>query len=487
MSTFKRPKTLKSRLIGAFLLFAVLLMAVIWILQVFALDRFYETMKTREIVRAADEIARSYSMLDLEAIRNLSARDDMLITIETESGLVVYTGASDLLRPSLFGGNVNTSEVTRLLRASETGSISFTSRVRGITVLGYGRVLNDALLGTVYLSIFSPLRPVDSTIEILRTQLLSVTAVSLVLACLIAYFLAARLAKPLAEISETARELQKGRYGVKFEGSGYEEAVSLADTLTKTSEELARTDELKKDLLANVSHDLRTPLTLIRSYAEMVRDLSGDDPEKRSEHLNVIISEADRLNVLVSDLLTLSKIQAGMVPLTLSPFDLAKEAENALRPFRILEEAEGFQITFRAVSKGGISSMNSEENAHSPDGGNPYIATGDALRIRQVLTNLLTNAFRYSDKRKAVTVTVTAEEDAVRCEVSDLGRGIPEAELSHIWERYYRASETASRSASEGSGLGLAITKEILALHNASYGASSVPGEGSTFWFALKK
>ncbi len=475
MSEQKKPKNLKFRLIVTFAVFAVVLMAILWILQVVSLRAFYRTMKTREIVRTADEIASGYSVLDLETLRSLSAHDDMLITLETAGGFVIYTGASDLLRPSLFGGAVDTSEVRRLLRESAEDTVSFTAYVRGVEVLGYGRRIPDALLGAVYLSIYSPLSPVDSTVGILRTQLLIVTAVSLALAIAIAYLLAVRLSKPLARITETAEELKKGRYGVKFEGAGYEEAVRLADTLTQTSEELARTDELKKDLLANVSHDLRTPLTMIRSYAEMVRDLSGDDPEKRTEHLNVIIDESDRLNVIVSDLLTLSKMQAGMTTLEKVPCNLAEETENALRPFRILEQ-DGYTIAFRVggtVSAAGLAEA--------------YTVSADPARIRQVLANLLTNAFRYDTGEKRIDVTVTALKDSVRVDVRDHGIGISKEDLEHIWDRYYRSSETAVRSASGGSGLGLAITKEILELHNADYGVDSTPGEGSTFWFALSK
>ncbi|MBR5741464.1 MAG: hypothetical protein IKX91_02820, partial [Firmicutes bacterium] len=228
--TKKQPKNLKIRLIASFVGFAVLLMAILWLLQVVALRSLYESMKAREIQRTADEIVTDYATLDIEKMRTLSAREDMLIHIETEGGLIIYTGASDQLRPSLFGGTADTEEVKRLLRESADGTVSYTTRVRDVRMLVCGRVIRDPLFGTTYLSIFSPLSPVDSTIGILRTQLVYVTVISLVLACLVAYFLAAHLAKPLAKITESAEELKKGHYGVKFEGSGYEEAVLLADT-----------------------------------------------------------------------------------------------------------------------------------------------------------------------------------------------------------------------------------------------------------------
>ena len=465
----KRTQSLKFRLMLYFLLFAGGLMLLLWTLQVLLLQHSYESMKTREVIEAANSIAQGYVNLNLDQMQALSYKDDMFIHLETERGLVIYTASDSSVRPSMYASFLDLAQIRHALDSSLTGSVSYTSPGRnGVNTLVYGRLIHDSTLGKVYLSIFAPLTPVESTIDILRDQLILVTFISLAVAALLAFVLASRLSRPLTRISKTAGQLAKGNYGVTFEGEGYSEVMQLADTLTLTSHELARTEELKKDLLANVSHDLKTPLTMIKSYAEMVRDLSGDNPAKRQQHLNVIIDEADRLNLLVNDLLTLSKMQSGVTVLECSDFDLKEAAESALRPYEFLKEAEGFRLQLETE-------------------GQDFAVHGDPGRIRQVLSNLLNNAVRYSGDTKDITLRLTSTETEVRCEVEDKGIGISAEDLAHIWDRYYRASSQAVRAASGGSGLGLAITKEIFVLHGAAYGASSTPGTGSTFWFTLKK
>jgi signal transduction histidine kinase len=251
-----------------------------------------------------------------------------------------------------------------------------------------------------------------------------------------------------------------------FEGGHYSEIIKLADTLNYTSQELARADNMQKDLIANVSHDLRTPLTMVKSYAEMIRDLSGDDPVKRNEHLRVIIDEADRLNLLVTDLLELSQMQSGRQSLSFTSFSMRETIENLLPPYRIFAERENFELTFRANGDGAV--------------------TGDESKIKQVLSNLITNAVKFSGDKKLIEIELVETDEAVRCSVRDYGAGIPKRELKNIWRRYYKASGNYLRSA-EGTGLGLSIVKEILTLHGAKFGVDSEPGRGSIFWFELAR
>ncbi len=179
---------------------------------------------------------------------------------------------------------------------------------------------NHAISYILY--IVSPLYPVKSTISILRVQLVYITVIAALLALTLALYLARRISRPIKEITHSAAEMGKGNYGVKFKGGHYSEIVELADTLTNASRELEKTDMYQKDLIANVSHDLRTPLTMIKSYAEMIRDLSGDNPEKREAHLNVIIDETNRLNTLVNDMLNMSKMQSRSITIERSNFDI---------------------------------------------------------------------------------------------------------------------------------------------------------------------
>ena len=186
---------------------------------------------------------------------------------------------------------------------------------------------------------FSPLWPVSSTIQILTNQLVYVTFIALALACLISFYLSVRITRPIRKISNSAERLAGGEYGIVFKGGHYTEINNLADTLTRASIELEKSDMMQKDLIANVSHDLRTPLTMIKSYAEMIKDISGNNPEKREAHLNVIIEETDRLNTLVGDLLTISRMQSGKMTLNPGSFNITDAANSILNTYRIMEDS----------------------------------------------------------------------------------------------------------------------------------------------------
>lgn len=447
-------------------------MSILWFLQIFFLDSYYEEMKISQTRKIANSIIAHYGDSNLiEYISALSYKNDMFIHIESSDGTIIFSPTQNLDRPSMPGGDVYLMEMAvmkkNLIQSDKKStSILMTDRGRKNNTLAYGAYLDDTKGREVILYIFSPLFPVESTVEILSNQLKYVTLISLALAFGLSLLISSWISRPIANITKSASKLAQGNYGVVFEGGQYSEITQLADTLNYTSRELAKADNLQKDLIANVSHDLRTPLTMVKSYAEMIRDLSGDNPEKRAAHLQVIIDEADRLNLLVADLLMLSKMQSGVETLHMTKFCLKDTIEGLLNSYRILSEQDGYNFI-----------LNCDPN---------IIVTGDESRIKQVFSNLINNAVRYSDEDKNITITATDKKDSILCQVSDRGQGIPEEELEHIWERYYKSSSNHSRNTA-GTGLGLSIVKEILVLHKASYGVSSKPHEGSTFWFELKK
>lgn len=449
-------------------------MSILWFLQIFFLDTYYEEMKISQTRKIANSIISHYKDEDLvQYISELSYKNDMYIQIESSDGTIIFSPSQNLDRPNIPGGDFYLMEMSvmkkNLLESGDKSvSIMLDDGGRGHkgNTLAYGAYLDDTVGEEVILYIFSPLFPVESTVEILANQLKYVTVISLALAFTLSWLISRRISKPIVNITKSASQLAGGNYEVTFEGGHYSEIAQLAETLNYTSRELAKTDNLQKDLIANVSHDLRTPLTMVKSYAEMIRDLSGNNPEKRAAHLQVIIEEADRLNHLVADLLLLSKMQSGVDALSITSFSLRDCIDSLLHSYWILTEQEGYQFNFECDPS--------------------IILNGDEARIKQVLSNLINNAVRYSSDAKEIFIRVIEKEHVIRCEVSDKGQGIPEEELEHIWERYYKSSSNHSRTTS-GTGLGLSIVKEILLLHKAAFGVISKVGEGSTFWFELKK
>jgi signal transduction histidine kinase len=475
-------KSIKLRLWAYFVLFAAILMGLLWFLQIFFLSTYYQEMKINETLRIAGAIVDKYGQDGLyEEIARVMRRNDMYIQIEAHidnAYLTLYSpyyneivseGGENGAGPVPFPVYSNEIQAIReqLMGHDSHDATRFMSNpLRDARMLAYCTYLDRTEGQEVLLYIFSPLYPVESTIDILSNQLRYITVISLILACLLSFYISHIVTKPLTNITKSAARLAEGRYGVAFEGGRYSEIIKLADTLNYTSQELARADNMQKDLIANVSHDLRTPLTMVKSYAEMIRDISGDDPVKRNEHLGVIIDEADRLSRLVSDLLELSQLQSGRQALRFTAFSLRATVENLLPSYRIFAEKEGFSLLLCA--------------------NDDAVITGDEGKLKQVLTNLITNAIKFSGDNKRAEIEISRRDGAVRCAVRDYGVGIAKEDLKNIWQRYYKAGGNYLRAA-EGTGLGLSIVKEILTLHRAKFGVESELGKGSTFWFEIKE
>jgi signal transduction histidine kinase len=253
-------------------------------------------------------------------------------------------------------------------------------------------------------------------------------------------------------MSRSAKRLAKGDYGAHFEGGGYREAEELADALNYAAEELQKNDSLQKELVANISHDLRTPLTMIKGYSEVMRDI----PEENTpENVQIIIDEAERLTELVNDMLDLSKIRAGTRKPELEMFDLTESVRAVLGRYEKFTESQSFVVLF--------------------EGGENVSVMADRTMILQVVYNLVNNALNYTGEDKTVRITQSVKNGKVRISVTDSGEGIAKEDIPYIWDRYYKVDKVHKRAV-VGTGLGLSIVKGILESHGATYGVESVVG-----------
>ena len=271
------------------------------------------------------------------------------------------------------------------------------------------------------------------------------------------------ITKPISEVAEKAKELARGNYEVNFESETYAclEVKELSESLSRASAEISKADKMQKELIANVSQDFKTPLTMIKAYASMIREISGDDKVKRDKHAQVIIDEADRLAALVGDVLDLSKLQAGIEKEEFSVFNLSEDVYAVTNRFDFYVETEGYTI-----------------NTDIDDDLYTFATRG---RVEQVLYNLIGNAISYTGADKSILVRLKAGKDCSHFEVIDTGKGIPKEELDTIWDRYYRSSE-AHKRLKRGTGLGLSIVKSILQKYGIRFGVKSEVGKGSCFW-----
>ena len=306
------------------------------------------------------------------------------------------------------------------------------------------------------------LTPIQAMVKTLQNQALCIGFILAILALLMAWLMSRLITKPFLKMNDAAKQLAQGRYDVNFDGQGYREINELSDTLNYAAYELAKTDRLQKELISNISHDLRTPLTMIKGYGEVMRDIPG---ENTSENIQIIIDETARLSDLVNDMLDLSRIQSGVRKPEFQVFSLTDTIRDTLHRYERLTTHDGYHIEFLAEDDVEI--------------------VADRSMILQVIYNLINNAINYAGEDKTVIVRQDVRDGFVRVNVIDTGDGIPQEQLAMIWERYYKVDKVHKRT-TVGTGLGLSIVKGILELHRARYGVMSTMGKGSTFWFEMK-
>ena len=445
----------------------------LWTFQILFFEKFYENRKTQASAKSADRIARYYSELndgtiDTSEFKNrvekIALKNDLCVEILDRYERSMYS--VEVLGDCLIHGRENRTRIY-IINILESGdrTIRYTMKNprSGYNMLLYGRTLGDPDNPSGYLLVNSALVPVGSTVDIIKRQLMLITALLVAFAFVISLFLSRRIARPIANITRSAENLAKGDFTTRFDGKGYLEAKKLADTLTYAENELSRVDTMQRDLIANVSHDLRTPLTMLKAYAEMIRDLSGDNPVKRNEHLEIIINETDRLSLMVNDILDLSKLESGRQKLSPSEFEISSKLTEIIGRFKGISEKMGYNINF------------------TPD--EPRTVRCDVVKIEQVIYNLINNAINYTGEDKQVFVRQINSPEGVLIEVEDTGDGIEEDKIKLIFDKYYR-SENHKREV-VGTGLGLSIVKAVLKLHNYDYGVRSTLGKGSTFWFRI--
>ncbi|MBE6652345.1 MAG: HAMP domain-containing histidine kinase [Ruminococcaceae bacterium] len=325
------------------------------------------------------------------------------------------------------------------------------------------RVLRDMSGSTYILMLNSELEPLNATVETLKTQFWMIAFILLWGALFLAILISRNISEPIKKMNRAAKQLAQGRYDADFRVTGYSEATELSESLTHASEQLSRNDKLQKELIANISHDLRTPLTMIVGYSEVMRDLPG---ENTPENVQVIIDETERLSQLVNDLLDLSKLQAGTRLPSMEVLNLTALIESTMLRYEKLTQKDGYRIEYQAPA--------------------PIYVRADQTMLLQVIYNLINNAINYTgnDKLVRVTQTVSSDGSKVRVSVMDSGAGIPPEQIPLIWDRYYKIDKV-HRRAMIGTGLGLSIVKQVLEAHHTTYGIESKEGSGSTFWFEM--
>jgi signal transduction histidine kinase len=300
-----------------------------------------------------------------------------------------------------------------------------------------------------------------TVLRINRSQLMTLSIILSLVAAMMAALMSRHFVKPIHIIKSTVDKLAKGELSATPGLSLHDELGQLSDSVDKLSQTLQRVDVLRKEVIANVSHELRSPLALISGYAEMVRDINWKNDDKRNEDLNLIIQEAGRMSEMVSDIMDYSQLQAGYVQLKKDWYNLYEIVESEVAYG--IQNAKEYGIEIRLVSTQKDITVNV-----------------DAIKICQVMRNLLNNAINHTSDGEIISVLIESLNNRVRVSVVNPGEPIPEEDLAIIWERYQRSQHHGGRK--KGTGIGLSIVSTYLKAHGMYYGVDCKEVQ-TTFWF----
>lgn len=474
-------KSIRFQLWAGMMILIVTILIFLWLFQVVFLGSFYTSMHVSDIKKEAETIVESfngsktdfYSALDSYAYANnlnLEWIDTKGNTIYSITSMGSGTGNGMNLGMGMgmggkgnLGMNTSKTDIFQSALSGKVTSSTITNSRFGNEVMLIGMPVYESDSISSALIINFSLAPVEDTVSILKRQLIIITGILLAASLIISLIMSKRFTKPILEIKKASENIAQGNFTSRIDIKRQDEIGELAQTINNMGQQLSQIEQLRKDLIANVSHELRTPLSLIQGYAETIRDVSGDAPEKREKQLGIIIEEAQRLSRIVDDILNLSQLQAGYCQMQKKSVSVIETVNKALSRYTILSEKTGVRL----ILEGGT-----ERNAEI-----------DAVRIEQVLYNLLNNAFNHTPNEGEISVKITETDNSIRISVSDTGSGISKEELPYIWDRYYKSDKSGILKV--GTGLGLAIVKNILESHGSSYGVESVQGKGTTFWFEL--
>ena len=483
----KRPKSFQTKLWLYFVLFTAIIFLMLWLLQIVFLQSFYNQMLINNTKRAAQQVAAAAASENPSAAIDALTRENSLLVFitDTDGNVQLVSDEYKSTHGRKHGatedeGNMPQNEkqqpkethknyrslpdnfdiFLQNLSVSENGVTEFSND----TIYVYGTYVDFSCSETksvLYVSV--ALDAVGSTVTIIGIQLAIVTAFSLAAGFVLAWFLARRFSKPVSQLSRKANQLGEDSYSKEFDKGFCKELDGLSDTLDRTSDKFRQTKTFQNELLANVSHDLRTPLTMIKGYAEEVDEYSWQDEAQRHADIAVILREADRLTALVNEILEYSELRSQEGAQSFSHIDFSAIVNKVADNFESLYSRDGYAME-REIER------------------NLYVS-GNASQLERAVVNLIDNAIRHTGKGKKVRVSLEDENGRAILRVTDYGKGIPPEQQEAIWDRYVTSRQRDGKGV---SGLGLAIVRQIVLLHKGQCSVMSRENEGSTFMISLK-
>lgn len=394
--------------------------------------------------------------------------DALIQVISLDGSMAQYASGSkwDFISKTRY----TEEEITRMLNAVsdlDSSSVRFTQQKGDFQMLVGSKALLEDGVATHVIRFFVDITEPRGAVGMAYMEIILVSLIAVLISVITVYYTTTRLTRPFMEINEIVQKYSKGDYNVRIPISSIEEATQLAISFNTMADQLKDLEATRRSFVANVSHELRSPLTSMKGFLEAMQD-GTIGPDEYEKYIGIVLSETKRMAVMVNDLLDLARIESGKTALKLEIFDINELIRRTLITFeaRIYEHHMEVDVKFAQEQ---------------------YYVEADSAQISQVLRNIIDNAIKYSPDDSKLRIATYAMKREIYVSIQDNGQGIPEQDVPHVFDRFYKVEKAHTPSKQGGTGLGLSIVKRIIDQHNQTITLKSAKGKGSTFTFTLKR
>lgn len=482
--------SIKKQMIAVFVGLTFCLILALFVINLCFLERFYINNKEAEFVHLYEKIEEAVEkdvLLnedEFENLRNMAEKSNVSFLISDTENQRVITNVHDIerLRQQLMGYLLNqTQSQSKILKSTDDYQIGqckdWVNNSEYIEMWGKLDNGNQFLMR-------SPLESIKESAELSNHFLVRIGMVGLIICVFFVWYFSKKLTEPILELTELSERMANLDFEVKYSGKGNDEIGLLGANFNRMSERLEGTiselksannqlqkdierkeklDSMRNEFLGNVSHELKTPIALIQGYAEGLREDVNTDSESREFYCDVIMDEARKMNRMVCNLLSLNQLEFGNEELIFERFDLTEVIHGVLQNMELLSQKKEVNVLFRQKE--------------------PVYVWGDEFKVEQVVRNYISNAYNHVDGEHVIEIKILKENGKAKTTVFNTGTPIPEEDLSHIWEKFYKVDKAHTREYG-GNGIGLSIVKAIMESFCQKYGVKNYEN-GVEFWFEL--
>jgi signal transduction histidine kinase len=457
-------KSISIKLWGLMLGLVFIALILIWCFQIVFLESFYFSIQEKKLLKEGRNLVEMINTNEErtiieEKLNELLLKYNARIDLYTSAGVIIYSSESSP-KPMIVDKNEFLMEIMQSKKAVSV----FKHNSRGsLLLVGLPVIRDNVMTAAVIMTV--PVASLKETVDTLKEQFIIISLILISVSSILAYVFSRYFTRPILEISNAAKAMAEGNLSIKVPVSTKDELGMLSATINHLSTQLQKIEQLRKELISNVSHEFKTPLSLIKGYAETIRDVENLSEEKRDKQLSIIIEESDKLNYMINEIMDLSQIQSDYYKLDKTDFRIKETIKAVVN-----------RLTYHIENKKLCIEMDYKDDVW---------VHADERRMEQVLYNLLNNAINFSKEEDCIFIRVIDKDKLIEVEIVDQGAGISPEEIPYIWDRFYKSKEASAKH--KGSGLGLAIVKGILDAHKLNFGVESEIGRGSRFWFEITK